>query len=69
MSFLKTLSMKQIVRILTEEQSSLCNELKIRSMKFWGYEGIEARTIEDANTIIYHITCEEYFTGNYYECK
>ena len=47
--------MKQSVRILTEEQSSLCNELKIRSMKFWGYEGIEARTIEDANTIIDHI--------------
>jgi hypothetical protein len=55
MSFLKTLGMKQTVRILTEEQSSLGNELKNRSMKIGGYEGIVARTIEDANTIIDHI--------------
>jgi len=52
MSFLKPLGMGQLVRVLTEEQSSLNDELKNRSMKIGGYEGIVTRTIKDANTIL-----------------
>ena len=52
MSFLKQLGMGQLVRVLKEEQSSLGDELKNRSIKIGGYEGIVARTIEDANIIL-----------------
>jgi hypothetical protein len=52
MSFLKQLGMGQLVRVLTEGQSSLNDELKIRSMKIGGYEGVVARTIQDANAIL-----------------
>ena len=52
MSFLKPLGMGQLVRVLTEEQSSLGNELKKRSIKIGGYEGIVARTLQDADTIL-----------------
>jgi hypothetical protein len=52
MSFLKPLGMGQLVRILSENQASLNDELKNRSMKIGGYEGIAARNIQDANTIL-----------------
>lgn len=52
MSFLKPLGMGQLVRVLTEEQSSLDNELKKRSIKTGGYEGIAVRTLQDAETIL-----------------
>jgi hypothetical protein len=52
MSFLKPLGMGQLVRVLTEEQSSLGDELKKRSIKIGGYEGIAARTLQDADTIL-----------------
>jgi hypothetical protein len=52
MSFLKPLGMGQLVRVLTEEQSSLGDELKKRSIKIGGYEGIVARTLQDADTIL-----------------
>jgi hypothetical protein len=52
MSFLKPLGMSQLVRVLMEEQSSLGDELKKRSIKIGGYEGIEARTMKDADTIL-----------------
>jgi len=52
MSFLKPLGMGQLVRVLTEEQSSLNDELKSRSMKIGGYEGVVTRTKKDANTIL-----------------
>jgi hypothetical protein len=52
MSFLKQLGMVQLVRVLTEKQCSLNDELKNRSMKIGGYEGIVARNIQDANTIL-----------------
>ena len=51
MSFLKPLGMGQLVRVLTEAQSSLGDELKNRSIKIAGYEGAVARTIQDAETI------------------
>lgn len=52
MSFLKPLGMGQLVRVLSEKQYHLNNELKNRSMKIGGYEGIVARTIQEANTIL-----------------
>ena len=52
MSFLKQLGMGQLVRVLTEEQSSLKDELKNRSMEIGSYEGIVARTTQDADTIL-----------------
>lgn len=52
MSFLKPLGMGHLVRILSENQSSLNDELKYRSMKTGGYEGIVARNIQDGNTIL-----------------
>lgn len=52
MSFLKTLGMGQLVRVLTDEQSSLNDELKNRSMKVGGYEGVVTRNIKDADTIL-----------------
>ena len=52
MSCLKPLGMGQLVRVLTEEQSALNDELKNRSMKIGGYEGVVTRTIKDANTIL-----------------
>jgi hypothetical protein len=52
MSFLKPLGMGQLVRVLTEKQSSLNDELKNRSMIIGRYEGIVARTIQDADTIL-----------------
>jgi hypothetical protein len=52
MSFLKQLGMGQLVRLLTSEQSSLSNELKNRSIEIGGYEGIAARTVQDADTIL-----------------
>jgi hypothetical protein len=52
MSFLKPLGMGQLVRVLTEEQSSLGDELKKRSIKIGGYEGIVTRTLQDADTIL-----------------
>ena len=51
MSFLKPLGMGQLVRVLREEQSSLGDELKERSLKIGGYEGMVARTIQDAETL------------------
>ena len=56
MSFLKQLGMGQLVRVLTEEQSSFSDELKNRSMEVGGYEGIVARTRQDAYTILDRIT-------------
>jgi hypothetical protein len=55
MSFLKPLGMGQLVRVLTEEQSSLGDELKKRSIKIGGYEGISARTLQDADSILDHV--------------
>jgi hypothetical protein len=52
MSFLKQLGMGQLVRVLMEEQSSFSDELKNRSMEVGGYEGILARTRQDADTIL-----------------
>jgi RNAse (barnase) inhibitor barstar len=52
MSFLKQLGMGQLVRVLMEEQSSFSDELKNRSMEVGGYEGIVARTRQDADTIL-----------------
>jgi len=52
MSFLKPLGMGQLVRVLTEKQSSLNDELKNRSMIIGRYEGIVARTIQDAEAIL-----------------
>ena len=52
MSFFRPLGMGQLVRVLTEDQSSLNEELKNRSMKIGGYEGIVAQSIQDANTIL-----------------
>jgi hypothetical protein len=52
MSFLKQIGMGQLVRVLTEEQSSLSAELKNRSMEIGGYEGIVARTKQDADAIL-----------------
>ena len=49
MSFLKQLGMGQLIRVPTEKQYSLNDELKIRSMKIVGYEGILAKTAKDAN--------------------
>jgi len=51
-SILKQLGMGQLARVLTSEQSSLSNELKNRSIEIGGYEGIAARTIQDADTIL-----------------
>lgn len=56
MSFLKQLGMGQLVRVLTEKQSSLKEELKIRSMNIGGYEGLVARTKEDADAILDRIS-------------
>ena len=44
--------MGQLVRVLTEKQSSLNDELKNRSMIIGRYEGIVARTIQDAEAIL-----------------
>ena len=52
MSFFKQLGMGHMVRVLTKEQSSFNDELKSRSMKIGGYEGIVARTREDADAIL-----------------
>jgi len=52
MSFLKQLGMGQLVRVLTEEQSLLRDELKNRSMKVGGYEGIAVRTRQDADVTL-----------------
>ena len=52
MLILKQLGMGQLVRVLTEEQSSLGDELKNLSIKIAGYEGIVARTKQDADTIL-----------------
>jgi hypothetical protein len=52
MSFLRPLGMGQLVRVLTEEQSSLNDELKQRSLEIGGYEGIVARNTHDADTIL-----------------
>jgi hypothetical protein len=52
MSFLKPLGMRQLVRVLKEKQSSLNDELKNRSMIIGKYEGIVARTIQDADAIL-----------------
>lgn len=52
MSFLKQIGMGQLVRVLSEEQSSLSDELKNRSMEVGGYEGIVARTKQDADAIL-----------------
>jgi hypothetical protein len=54
MSFLKPLGMNQLVRVLTKEQSSLGDELKKRSLILGGYEGIVARTLQDAEAILDH---------------
>lgn len=54
MSFLKQLGMGQMVRVLTKEQTFLYEELKNRSIKVGGYEGIAARTIQDADAILDH---------------
>jgi RNAse (barnase) inhibitor barstar len=56
MSFLKQIGMGQLVRVLTEKQSSLNDELNNRSMEAGGYEGIEARTIQDADAILDRIS-------------
>jgi hypothetical protein len=52
MSFLKQLGMGQLVRVFNKGQSSYADELKKRSIRLGGYEGIEARTIQDANAIL-----------------
>jgi hypothetical protein len=52
MSFLKQLGMGQIVRVFREDQSSFQDELKKLGMEIGGYEGIEARTVQDANTVL-----------------
>jgi hypothetical protein len=52
MSFLKQLGMGQLVRVLSKKQSSFNCELKNRSMKIGGYEGIVTRTVQDADAII-----------------
>ena len=52
MSFLKPLGMGQLVRVLKEEQSSLREELKDRSIKIGGYEGFVTRTLQDAENIL-----------------
>lgn len=52
MSFLKPLGMGQLVRVLSEKQYHFNNELKRRSIKIGGYEGIVTQTIKDANTIL-----------------
>ena len=52
MSFLKPLGMGQLVRVISEKQNHLNDELKKRSIKKGGYEGIVTRTTEDANIIL-----------------
>jgi len=52
MSFLKPLGMGQIVRVFREDQPSFQEELKKLSIEIGGYEGIDARTVQDANTVL-----------------
>ena len=52
MSFLKPLGMGHLVRVLKEEQSSLSEELKNRSITIGGYEGFVTRSKQDAENIL-----------------
>jgi hypothetical protein len=51
-SFLKPLGVGQLVRVLNENQDPFHDEIKKRSIEIAGYEGIKARTVQEADSIL-----------------